>query len=228
MTLAFTRDGTALVALGAAGESRLWTLTPPRVAAELPAVPAAQSVALSPAGERVAVRESGSIVVRDVRDGAVIDRLERSDSSQTQLAWSGDGRWLAYVDRKRALVRDLQQHLQVAAGTRNDAHGAVAFTATAGALAYTAGDDAVFFELGTRQTSQIRVSDVKGPVQSLAVNPAGTLLATGGNIYDGDVQLWNIAQGLVQRRLSSYVGPSDFSPTCPDVPRTGQHAAAAT
>jgi WD40 repeat protein len=203
VTLAFTADGKGLVAVGAAGESRLWTLGSPGVASELPAVPAAEKVVLSPTGDRVAVRESRSIVVRDVRNGAVIDRMERSNSGETQLAWSADGRWLAYVDAKRALIRDLQQRTHVVAGTRTDAHGAVAFTATGDALAYTAGEDAVFFDLGTRRTSELRVSDAKGPVQSLAVSPDGTLLAAGGNLYDGNVQLWNIASGTVERRLST-------------------------
>jgi WD40 repeat protein len=201
VTLWFSEDGKSLNTVGTHGDVRRWNIASAAVAESLPGWPAARQVAVSAAADRVALLNGDSIIVRDVRNGTVIARIERSSSTETQLAFSNDGLHLAYIDGGQALVWDVQHEVRVEAGTRKDAHGALAFTPAGDALVYTAGADAVFFDLRTRRTSQIAVSDAKGPVQSLAVSPDGLLLATGGNLYDGSVVLWDIARGTALRTL---------------------------
>lgn len=201
--LAFSPGGQSLVVALQDGGVVRWALSADVAPERLPAWGPATRVALSPAAERVALLQGDSIVVRAVSGGAVVARIGRTGAGQTDLALGPGGNPLAYVERGRALLVDLEADTVIVAGERTDAHGALTLHAAGDVLAYTAGDDIVLFNRRSGRTRIVSVADAKGPVQALALSPQGDLLATGGNLYDGMVRIRDVATGAQLRALDT-------------------------
>ncbi|MGH7553741.1 MAG: WD40 repeat domain-containing protein, partial [Longimicrobiales bacterium] len=198
----FTMDGRSLLVVDESGAARLWDVASLEPAAELPPWPALRPVAVSALAERFATLTGDAIVVRGWRDGASIDSVAVASSAGTWFALSPDGSLLGYVDKGHVLLRDLRTHATDTVALQASGSGAIAFSVAGDALLSAAkGDTVISYDMRTRGVTRVAMPGDKGPVQSVARRDA--LLATGGNIYDGNVLLWDVPSRSVVRTLSS-------------------------
>jgi small GTP-binding protein len=132
-------DGVAMPAAGQPGRFRPWTSGQVRVAGEWPARrDQLVSLALSPAGDRLAHSVGPRLSVSDIADGTRAEyRLPVACALSPGLAWSPDGARLAFRDDSgQGRVVDLSGSLSAAV-----AQARIPFLGPASALAFVNGSD---------------------------------------------------------------------------------------
>jgi WD40 repeat protein len=125
-----------------------------------------------------------------------------SSPEETGFALSPDGGLLGYVDEGHVLLRDLLNHATDTVALQASGSSAIAFSVAGDALLSVAkGDTVISYDVRSRAVTRLAIPGYKGPVQSVARRDA--LIVTGGNLYDGNVLLWDVASRSVVRTLSS-------------------------
>jgi WD40 repeat protein len=130
---------------------------------------------------------------------------ERAGVRLKKVAVSPDGRWLAAVGEKGKVIllgaTDDRKPLRTLPGHTEGTTVNVVLFHPEGEWFATAGDDRRIMRWSVAQAEPKELPDWLAPDQvwALAVNPAGTLLASGGP--GTDIILWNSSTGEVVRRL---------------------------
>jgi len=214
----FGPDRDRLVAGGADGTLRWWDVATP-VPTDVPA-----AMAASPSGRVLVTGAGGSLRTWDITDIYHPAALGDRDSLVTAAAFSADGRVLATGDADNAVrLWDMADPSRPAAiGGPRPGHistvTTLAFSSDSRFLASGSRDAAIrLWVVGNRGLVRRDVlGSFRVAVQSVAFNPVGNTVASGG--ADG-VKLWSIAgsgqaasAGTLGSPSDNYVGSIAFSP----------------
>lgn len=202
-SVGFLPDRQRLIGTTRDGKAALWD---PRTAtsASLPiALPApAKKLVWSADGERIAAPTGKSIAIRAVKDGAVVDDIALDRGSNSPPVFNLDGRYLAYADGDQVFLWSLDRRTKLKVGTAAQPEVAMVFLLDGRTLAFTsAAKQLTLFDLETGKSSQRSITGHTSYVRSLAVSGDGKILATGGGMYDGNIALWDYADGRLLRVL---------------------------
>lgn len=201
-TLAFARDAGTLASGDRQGEVIVWDLRRARPRLRLPTRrPGVNRVALSPAGDRLAVaaRAESAVLLWSLADSGQVagPRLLRAHRDEVEsVAFSPDGARLASLGRDWKLALwDLRARHPLARALSGPRFMApVLALAPGGALAATAGDSGsvVFWDVGHPGAAPVTVRAHAGKVNALAFSGDGAYLASAA--ADGTVALWSAAR----------------------------------
>jgi eukaryotic-like serine/threonine-protein kinase len=225
-SLAYGPDGSWLVSRTLADNRlRIWDVATAQIRKEIQG-PAEifRSVTVSPDGKRLATtvfdekKRRSNMYVFDLTSGERLFSSEGTtppcDASEP-VAYSPDGRWLAYrdTDYKTVSLLDARTHETVAHFSGHEKFiYKVVFSPDSRILASCSADRTVRLWQIDRGTCQV----LRGHTDAIfaaAFHPDGTRLATGGR--DGAILLWDLARGEDVARLqghTSYVWSLAFSP----------------
>jgi WD40 repeat protein/predicted Ser/Thr protein kinase len=213
LAMAFGPDGSWLVTGGHPGNGvRVWDVAAARVRKEIaPPDGWVRFLAVSPDGAQVAVSRDGALV--SVLNAVTGEEIWSGEGAA--LAYSPDGRWLAWRDKdgKTLLLRDARTHkvIRTFSGHEGEITSA-AFSPVSPLLASCSRDRTV--RLWPIDGGPGRVlSGHTDEVFAAAFHPRGTRLATAGR--DRAVWLWDLGRDEEVARLpghTSYVWSLAFSP----------------
>lgn len=208
----FMPDSRQVVAVNREGKAELREIaTAKRTSMNPPWPVALKSPALSSDGAHIAARTDKSIIIRQTKDGTVVEQIAISPSAETPLAFSPDSRLLVFSDHGEVFLWNLATRTKSRVGAANRPITALTFFPTSHKLAFTTADRSVaIFDRQTGQTTHMNVSGHTGYLRSLAVSPDGRTLAAGGGMYDGNISLWNLDDGR-QLRILQPNDPTDVT-----------------
>jgi WD40 repeat protein len=195
-------DGTMLAEVGGDDEAlRLWNIT----TGEKKSFPVTDgpvsAIAISSAGERLAVAHHSSVIVQNTAGGEVIQKLplQKVDG----LSFSDDGRMLATAGEDGTIqIWDLAGGQVKKAISGGDKITALRFGRGGMTLASASGNGSV--NLWELETGALRLQLKKhsAAVNAIAFSTDGNLLATGGD--DRTVIIWETATGKARRTLKGH------------------------
>jgi WD40 repeat protein len=222
--VAFSPDGKTFASGGADTSVRLWDTTSGELLTKLNGHPAAVvSVAFSPDGNRLAsvdIGKDNQVRLWDVSSGQSIRTINgcaRQDyANQGKVYFSPDGKWLASAcEGKGVMVWDAvngqvnQLYQAYMSGVYDIAFSPDSHTLAGGYSSNwtpSASSDILLWNLDTKVVSS-RLTGHLYLVNSVAFNPKGTQLASGGT--DGTVRLWDLVTGDSVIILEGYPMPKD-------------------
>lgn len=197
--LAIAPDGTWLATASADHTVRIWdTRTGRNTVAHTADGGAPYALAIAPDGDWLAVAAHRHIWLHDRATGRTVPVVESPNTLVRALAIAPDGTWLATAGNGDGAVRiwDTATGANTATLTSHRAGWvqAMAFAPNSTWLATTGGDDD-HVRVWDRVTGEAvaTLNGHSGHVRTVAVHPAGALLATGGD--DGTVRIWDAATG---------------------------------
>ncbi|MBI3823926.1 MAG: protein kinase [Planctomycetes bacterium] len=188
-------------------------------------------VAWNPVEARLAIGdETGKICIRDANTGKPLSSFETNAGPVTALAYSPDGRLLAFGDRQSSIhvrnsdgkqVHHFSEHKKPIAG--------VVFHPRK-PLLISASDDASVIIWNLETSAAVRtLTGHKLPIRGLAFHPDGVHIAAGSSMIDsrmptkGSIIIWNIETGVAVRTLA----PNGGSVNSMAISRDGRVLAAA-
>lgn len=202
-SVGFLPDGQRVIGTTRDGKATVWdrrTATSVSLAAARPAP--AKKLVWSADGERLAAQAGKSIAIRAIKDGTVVDDIELDRGSESQPVFSSDGRYLAYADGDQVFLWNFDRRTKLKVGPAAQPEVAMVFLPDGRGLAFTsAAKQVTLFDLETGKISQRSIAGHTSYVRSLAVSGDRKILATGGGMYDGNIALWDYADGRLLRIL---------------------------
>ncbi|MDQ3697157.1 MAG: TIR domain-containing protein, partial [Gemmatimonadota bacterium] len=115
----FFLDAQNLLVVGEDGKAGILDPRTGAVVAEPPPFASKSGLTLAPAGDRFAANRGDAIVIGDLPVGAIVDRITLAGSTDVPPAFSPDGRYLAFADGPKVMLRDLRQGGSVEVGRRD-------------------------------------------------------------------------------------------------------------
>lgn len=202
-SVGFLPDGQRVIGTTRDGKAALWNLRAATSVLLPVALPGpAKRLVWSANGERLAAQTGQSIAIRAVKDGAVVADIALDRGSESQPIFNSDGRYLAYADGDQVFLWNLDRRTKLRVGPAAQPEVAMAFLPDRRTFAFTsAAQQVTLFDLETGKTAQRRISGHTSYVRSLAVSGDEKFLATGGGMYDGNIALWDYADGRLLRTL---------------------------
>jgi WD40 repeat protein len=212
-SVAFSPDGTRLASVSRADVVKVWDATTGRELLNLKGLDGwAMKVVFSPDGTRLASGGFGGLKVWDLRTGDEVHFL-RGLRDVYPLAFSPDGRWLAAGGNERIVkvwdattgqeVRIFRGHSWNVAGLAFSPDGtrlaSGSFDGTVKVWDATSDQEALTLQDPTGSTRRVAFN----PLRRMALNPEGTLLASGS--YGSEtVKVWDTTTGQLQYSLSGH------------------------
>ena len=188
--VAWSPDGRFLLSGGDDLRLKVWQVELGELSAEYPTPDKIMSLSAAPKGSLAAVvLESGALKVVDFETGVQVFS-EQCEDEVTALAWSSDGRLLAFGTDKLIQVWDIEdQKLVQSIDTGNDVL-ALGWNSTSELLA--SGSYRGIMDLWSTASGD-RLWNITGhirAVKALAWSPRGDFLASGGEDYT--VRIWDV------------------------------------
>ena len=215
-------DGRKLVEGGGGDRVRIWNYESGQVEAEFEHPVGALTTRWSPSADRIAsVAFGGSIFIWNVESGEEVEQLTYPKGHLWALAWSPDGRQVAYGGsdsiirirdlQSQTVIHELKGHSGVVRGLDWSRHGK-------GLLSCSSTGEVMIWRTDRDQPRKVFSIQAESSVYHVAWHPSDSIqLLTAGK--DRSITIWNSQTGAV---IDSFEGHSD-SIFCADWSADGTH-----
>jgi WD40 repeat protein len=212
--LAFTADRSRVATLGYDGFLKLVPATSEGSDADGAAplegvetiVRTLSQIAVDPRGRFIACAgRSPNVAIYSQVTGEALEVLQTGGTRVPSIAFSPDGRWLAWARENQIIVRDMDSGTIRAELAGHERVVRVVCFSHDGSLLASGGEDQSVRLWSTRDWAPVReLSAARESIYTLAFHPAGLVLAGGGR--SGTVRFWEVGDGRELAAIGSHAG----------------------